>query len=681
MRLSSIAITLGTFGVAGALCLVAASFSVRLIEESSVVGVRAELDREALTWASVDANGLQLFVIGTAPNEAGRFQALSSAGRVVDTTRIIDEIIVNDTSNAQPPHFSVEILRNDGGVQIIGLIPSGTDRDRLITDITRLAGSDAQVSDLLEVADFENPEGWDDALRFAMSALRSLPRSKISVEANSVSVKAMTDSADARRRLETDLSRRAPEGLRLALDLSAPRPVITPFTTRFLIKENGARFDACSADSEEARGQILGAATAAGLQGKASCTIGLGVPTQRWGDAVEMGIEALAELGGESITFSNADVTLIARMGTAQNDFDRVVGELENDLPDVFELHAVLPQPPEATPEGPPEFTATLSPEGAVQLRGRLTSEVSRTTVESYARARFGSDAVYIGARLDDTLPGTWPVRVLAALEALSKLANGSVTVTPDTVSISGNTGNQRAGSEIAGLLAEKLGDAEDFNIAVVYQEKLDKSLGIPTPQECEAQIVGIIGDRKISFEPGAATLDGSAKDILDDLSELLQLCGDIPLEIQGHTDSQGRETMNQQLSQDRAQSVLDALRTRRVLTASYRARGYGEDLPIADNHTEAGREANRRIEFHLIREESEAEAEAEADTGAEAETEVDSEAVTDTQPEAGQDSEADPDTEPVEGEGQDLPQEPADTDPDAAETPDESEGPSDEQN
>jgi len=89
---------------------------------------------------------------------------------------------------------------------------------------------------------------------------------------------------------------------------------------------------------------------------------------------------------------------------------------------------------------------------------------------------------------------------------------------------------------------------------------------------------------------------------VMDDIAELLKLCGDIPLEIQGHTDSQGRESMNEQLSQDRAQAVLDALRNRRVLTASYRVKGYGETQPIADNGTEEGREANRRIAFHLIR-------------------------------------------------------------------------------
>mgnify|MGYP000103155498 CR=1 FL=1 len=59
---------------------------------------------------------------------------------------------------------------------------------------------------------------------------------------------------------------------------------------------------------------------------------------------------------------------------------------------------------------------------------------------------------------------------------------------------------------------------------------------------------------------------------------------------------------MNLALSQSRAQSVLNELRARRVLTSSFSAKGYGETRPIQDNDTEEGREANRRIEFRLIR-------------------------------------------------------------------------------
>ena len=87
----------------------------------------------------------------------------------------------------------------------------------------------------------------------------------------------------------------------------------------------------------------------------------------------------------------------------------------------------------------------------------------------------------------------------------------------------------------------------------------------------------------------------------MDKIAVVLKECGPIPLEIGGHTDSQGREEMNQKLSESRAQAVLTALMTRRISVASFRAHGYGEAKPIADNETAEGREANRRIEFTLI--------------------------------------------------------------------------------
>ena len=194
---------------------------------------------------------------------------------------------------------------------------------------------------------------------------------------------------------------------------------------------------------------------------------------------------------------------------------------------------------------------------------------------------------------------------MLSGLDALSKLSNGTVIVSPDTISVTGNTGNPDAGSEIATLLAGKLGEGQDYDVKVVYQKQLDPVLGLPTPEECEKQIGAVVAEGKINFEPGSATIDSSALGTMDKIAEILKDCGDIALEVQGYTDSQGREEMNLALSQSRAQSVLNELRARRVLTASFVAKGFGEAEPVASNDTEEGREANRRIEFRLIRPET----------------------------------------------------------------------------
>jgi OOP family OmpA-OmpF porin len=601
MRLSLIFTIAATFLMAGVLCFVAAGYAVTAIEENSREAVLEKLDRNDLTWAEVDADGLQVFLAGTAPSEAKRFKAVSLAGAVVDAARVIDQMLVADTANITPPRFSVEILRHEAGITLIGLIPATTNREALLADVSN-ATKGAEIADFLNAADYPPPDNWEDALRYAVRSLKILPRTKISVSADRVEITAMAGSLQDKRQVETKLARTAPDNVLLSMSISAPRPVITPFSLRFLIENDVARFDACSVDSQTARDDILKAAVQAGLQGKLDCTIGLGVPSQQWGQAVVLSIAALDELGDGSITISDADISLVAAQGTSEAAFDTIIGKLDVALPEVFSLHAVLTPPEDNSTPITPEFVATLSPEGLVQIRGRVNSELTRTTVKSFARARFASDQVYVSTRIAEGLPESWPLRILAGLESLSYLSNGVVTVTPDSVDISGTTGNKEAGARVSGFLAEKLGDASQFSIDVTYHEALDPVANIPTPDECEAMIAKILVGRKIIFEPSLATIDASGAPIMDDIAEILKQCGEIKMEIGGHTDSQGREVMNQQLSQARAFAVLDELRKRRVLTSGITAIGYGEDRPIARNDSEAGREANRRIEFKLIR-------------------------------------------------------------------------------
>jgi OOP family OmpA-OmpF porin len=319
-----------------------------------------------------------------------------------------------------------------------------------------------------------------------------------------------------------------------------------------------------------------------------------------------MGIEALDELGAGSITFSDADVALVAAPGTAPGAFDRAVGALESNLPEVFSLKAVLPEIETEQSEGPPppEFTATRSPEGDVQLRGRLPNSVVHEMVESFARARFGSEAVYMAARQDaEGLPEEWPVRVLAGLAGLAEVDHGAVTVLEDRVTLSGTSGNENAGAEIARLLADKLGEEAAIDLSVKYDERLDPLADLPTPEECIRRIEVILAAQKITFEPGSTAVEGESAEVVDQIAEVLRSCRDVQMdvEIAGHTDSQGREVMNLELSEARAAAVLDALAERRAPISRITSKGYGETAPIADNDTEEGREANRRIEFRLV--------------------------------------------------------------------------------
>ncbi len=591
------------FALAALLALSAAWGLTRVVETRGTAAVQAELRRAGIDWVEVRADGLQVQLSGTAPNEAARFRALNAAGRAVQAARVQDALEVRPATAIAAPDFVVEMLRNDAEIQLIGLVPEvgpdaapeAMDKDEIAAAALVLPG--ARVADMLESAAYPATATWDAAIRFGLSALAELPRSKVSVTAGRVAITAIADSDAEKRRIEGLLNRTAPDGVTLVMDISAPRPVIAPFTLRFLTDGNGTRFDACSADTAEARDRIIAAANAAGMAGKALCTLGLGSPSPRWAEAVTAGIAAVQALGGGSVTFSDGDVTLVAAEGTPQATFDQAVGALQRALPPAFSLDATLPLATD-TQAGPAEFTATLTPEGRVALRGRLTDALQRDAVDAFARATFGAADVDSATRIDPGMPQGWPTRVMAGIEALGLIASGSVTVTPDAVTVAGVTGSRTAQGRITQLLSGQLGQGQTFTVDLRYDEELDPLAALPTPDECLAAMDTVVARQKITFTPGSAEITGAAQTVLGALADVLGDCPALAVEIAGYTDAQGSETGNQALSQARAEAVLMALQGRGVDTSAMTARGYGEARPIADNATEAGREANRRIEF-----------------------------------------------------------------------------------
>jgi outer membrane protein OmpA-like peptidoglycan-associated protein len=74
----------------------------------------------------------------------------------------------------------------------------------------------------------------------------------------------------------------------------------------------------------------------------------------------------------------------------------------------------------------------------------------------------------------------------------------------------------------------------------------------------------------------------------------------DVKMSIAGHTDNSGKPEKNQALSVARAESVKKYLVSKGVAENRLTATGYGQDQPIADNTTPAGKAKNRRVEFKV---------------------------------------------------------------------------------
>jgi outer membrane protein OmpA-like peptidoglycan-associated protein len=104
-----------------------------------------------------------------------------------------------------------------------------------------------------------------------------------------------------------------------------------------------------------------------------------------------------------------------------------------------------------------------------------------------------------------------------------------------------------------------------------------------------------------VLFDFDEDQLRPDARDALDEVVEVLEYYDDAPVDIVGHTDSQGAADYNQGLSERRARSVAAYLVDTGIPDGRLTVSGRGEEEPVASNDTEDGRQANRRVEI-LIR-------------------------------------------------------------------------------
>ena len=103
-----------------------------------------------------------------------------------------------------------------------------------------------------------------------------------------------------------------------------------------------------------------------------------------------------------------------------------------------------------------------------------------------------------------------------------------------------------------------------------------------------------------VTFDTNSYAIKPSFAPVLDQLTQTLQQNPEVIAQVVGHTDSTGQPAYNQTLSVNRAQSVTGYLAQRGVAPQRLSAEGMGQNQPIADNNTEAGRAANRRVEIYL---------------------------------------------------------------------------------
>jgi OmpA-OmpF porin, OOP family len=104
----------------------------------------------------------------------------------------------------------------------------------------------------------------------------------------------------------------------------------------------------------------------------------------------------------------------------------------------------------------------------------------------------------------------------------------------------------------------------------------------------------------RLLFDTNTAALQPSSQEQLQNIANILKAYPNVQIRIGGYTDNQGDAGANLKLSEDRADHVMHQIITLGVDPSRLDAKGYGEDHPVADNATDAGRAQNRRISMRV---------------------------------------------------------------------------------
>ncbi|MFC5271417.1 OmpA family protein [Adhaeribacter terreus] len=187
--------------------------------------------------------------------------------------------------------------------------------------------------------------------------------------------------------------------------------------------------------------------------------------------------------------------------------------------------------------------------------------------------------------------------------KGMSKTAKGGIIGAGSGAVVGGIIGKM-AGNTAAGAI---IGAAVGGSAGAVIGRRMDKQA-----EELQRDMKGAKVERvgegiKITFDSGilfatnSAELRPQSQADIRTLAATLKKYGDTNVIIEGHTDNTGSDAINQPLSERRAQSVANYTIAQGVEPSRISTQGFGSSKPVADNTTEAGKQANRRVEIAIF--------------------------------------------------------------------------------
>jgi outer membrane protein OmpA-like peptidoglycan-associated protein len=191
----------------------------------------------------------------------------------------------------------------------------------------------------------------------------------------------------------------------------------------------------------------------------------------------------------------------------------------------------------------------------------------------------------------------------LAGCASMSRKEKGAVIGAGSGAVLGGIIGKQAGNTALGAILGAAVGGAAGAYIGNYMDdqaEEIERDLDGATVERV-GEGIKITFDSGILFAVGKSDLQSAARTNLTNLATILTKYPDTEILIEGHTDATGSDDSNLTLSRNRAGSVANYLEGLSVSPTRFTTMGYGESQPIADNESESGRQANRRVELAIM--------------------------------------------------------------------------------
>ncbi len=302
------------------------------------------------------------------------------------------------------------------------------------------------------------------------------------------------------------------------------------------------------------------------------------------------------------------------------NSYDEVVATLTDDtltvqgrassaaLRDSLETNIRTTLPPEITasfavdaPEAVPTVTnykTIYDFDGTrVELGGYTPDEDSRSWLVGEAQDHVGAPNVSDGLQIASGAPEGWRSAMGAIADHVRNYSTATATLRDQTVVVEGTAPSSPMRDLTQSTITGRLPQGFGASFSVNTPDEAAKTVTLSTNDvSCQVELNRMLSGEVVLFDFDRFNVKPEAQTLLNNVANVLTTCPDAAIDIVGRTDPKGSDAYNLKLSQNRADSVADYLKSAGVTTERMKPVGYGETIPLTQD--EQGMAQARRVEF-----------------------------------------------------------------------------------